>query len=223
MKVNAEGTENIAQCCREFGSRLIYYSTDYVFDGTSGHAYIESDTTNPQTIYGKSKLEGEKRIGDTINNFVIMRIAWVYGRYGNNFVKTMLKLGKAQVSKAGERDEITPIKIVNDQIGNPTWTLEIARQTEPLIDSDLTGIFHGTSENVASWYDFASEIFELMKMDVKILPCTTDQFLRPAKRPANSALENKRLKNLNINIMTDYKSALKKFLVLHGDDIKNEM
>jgi dTDP-4-dehydrorhamnose reductase len=130
MSINAEGTTNIALACREIGAKLIYYSTDYVFDGDKTTPYTETDTPNPQTVYGKSKLEGEKYVTEILEDYIILRIAWLYGAHGKNFVRTMIKLGEEQLKNSKDGQIVTPLKVVDDQIGNPTWTVEIARQTD---------------------------------------------------------------------------------------------
>jgi len=219
FSVNRDGTWNVAQACAEMGCRLIYYSTDYVFDGTKTSPYVETDVPNPKTVYGKSKLAGEEAILESLDDFAILRIAWVYGRQGKNFVKTMIRLGRQQLADRQLGKSVVPLKVVNDQIGNPTWTEEIVRQTATVLEHDLQGVFHATSEGVASWYDFARQIFEIMHMEIDIQPCTTAEFPRPAPRPAHSALENGRLKKAGLNMMRDYRIALEEFLGRYGQEL----
>ena len=214
MAVNGQGTRNVARACEAVRARLIYYSTDYVFDGTKRSAYVESDPTGPATVYGHSKLAGEKAIADLLDNYAIMRIAWVYGTYGSNFVKTMIKLGQDQIQTRKSDQSFQPLKIVDDQHGNPTWTHDVVEQTKTLIESDQTGVFHATSEGVTTWYELAQDIFRLSNMEVEIEPCTTEQFPRPAPRPRMSALENSRLNQLGLNRMRPYINALEEFLKL---------
>jgi len=216
MAVNAVGTENIAEACREIGAGMIYYSTDYVFDGSKGAAYIETDTPNPMTVYGISKLEGERLVADWLKDSVILRIAWVYGLHGRNFVKTMIKLGQEQIAARRSGLHMPSLKVVNDQIGNPTWTYEIVRQTQVAIENNLSGLFHSTSEGEVSWYHFARAVFEEAEMDVDVVPCTTEEYPRPAPRPRFSALENKNLKDAGLNKMVDYRVALKEFVKQNG-------
>ncbi|MCD6249963.1 MAG: dTDP-4-dehydrorhamnose reductase [candidate division Zixibacteria bacterium] len=216
MTVNAVGTHNLALACAEMGTRLIYYSTDYVFDGTKAEAYLETDQPNPKTTYGLSKLAGERAIEVLVENHLIMRIAWVYGRTGRNFVKTMIHLGRQQLDRIGRGDNVTPLKVVDDQFGNPTWTVDIAQQTMALLDSDLRGVVHATSEGETSWYGFASGIFHLMDMPVSLMPCTTEDFPRPAPRPKRSSLENSRLKAAGKNLMRDHRDALEQFIKTEG-------
>jgi dTDP-4-dehydrorhamnose reductase len=223
MSINAAGTENVARACREIGARLIYYSTDYIFDGEKKTPYIESDNPNPQTVYGRSKLEGERRVIDLLDDFAILRIAWVYGLHGKNFVRTMIKIGREQIQNAGAGKLVEPIRVVNDQVGNPTWTVEIAEQTDVIIENNLIGIFHCTSEGQASWYDFARAIFEEARMKVYLVPCATEEFPRPARRPVYSVLENKALGDLSLNMMADYKAALKRFFKQCGGRENDEL
>jgi dTDP-4-dehydrorhamnose reductase len=211
--VNVSGTANVAEACQTVGARMVYYSTDYVFDGRSETPYVETDTPNPQTAYGRTKLAGEKRVEETLEDFVILRLAWVYGFHGRNFVRTMLKLGYEQ-SRAVQRGEIIePLKVVDDQVGNPTWTMEIARQTETILESDLRGIVHCTSAGETSWFGFARAIFDTLGLVVQMRPCPTREFPRPAPRPAYSSLENRRLKEAGINYMRDWRGALTEFLI----------
>ena len=219
--VNHHGTWNVAQACAEIGARMIYFSTDYVYDGTSMKAYVESDIPDPKTVYGLSKLEGEEAVQDMVSDFAILRIAWVYGRHGKNFVKTMIRVGKQQEAAAPEKR--APLKVVDDQIGNPTWTADIVRQTEAVMESDLKGIFHATSEGETSWFAFARDVFENMKMVVDLRPCTTAEYPRPAPRPARSSLENLRLKQAGCNVMRDQRAALAEFLNLYGRELFDEV
>jgi dTDP-4-dehydrorhamnose reductase len=217
--VNRDGTWNVAQACAEMGCRLIYYSTDYVFDGTKTTPYVETDLLDPQTVYGKSKLAGEEAVLESLDDFAILRIAWVYGCQGKNFVKTMIRLGKQQVADREAGKSVSLLKVVNDQIGNPTWTEEIVKQTATVLENDLQGVYHATGEGVASWYEFARQIFENLHLEVDIQPCTTAEFPRPAPRPAHSALENGRLKKAGLNVMRDYRVALDEFLGRYGQEL----
>lgn len=217
--INADGTENVARAAAKVGASLLYYSTDYVFDGTATSPYVETGLPNPRTVYGRSKLAGEERVISCVDNYVIMRISWVYGLYGKNFVKTILQHGRDQVRKRQNGESPSPLMVVNDQTGNPTWTLEIARQTKAILEGGLYGLFHATSEGETSWYGFTRDIFDLMKMPVDILPCTTDQYPRPAPRPHYSVLENQRLKEAGLNVMRPYREALAEFLALHGEKL----
>ena len=203
--VNAIGPENIANSADNVGAKLIHISTDYVFDGNSNTSYVETDETHPLTIYGKSKLDGETRIAKVMERYQIYRIAWLYGRFGNNFVKTIINYAPKKIQNH------EPFKVVHDQFGTPTSTVEVCRQIITMLDKELFGVFHATCEGFCTWYDFTCEIVKLYNLDVEVLPCTTDEFPRPAPRPHFSVLENARLKNYNINVMTDWKNAFYKF------------
>ncbi|MBN1213501.1 MAG: dTDP-4-dehydrorhamnose reductase [candidate division Zixibacteria bacterium] len=217
MKVNAEGTAHIAQSCKEHGARMVYYSTDYVFDGRKGAPYMESDVPFPINEYGRSKLEGEKRVAEILDNFTVLRTAWLYGAYGKNFVRAVIRRGWQQIRAKHDGQIVTSVKVVNDQAGNPTWTMEVARQTRVVIENNLRGIIHATAEGETTWYDFAKEIFEYLKMPVYISPCSSEEYGSAAVRPANSSLENVVLKKAGLNVMRDYKAALFEFLSQTGE------
>ena len=221
MAVNAAGTENVARACKEVGARMVYYSTDYVFDGAKSTPYVESDPTDPQTHYGRTKLEGEKVVESLLDDYAILRIAWLYGgRKGKNFVVTMVRKGLLQIYQEQMGETITPLKVVDDQLGNPCWTLEVARQTRVVLANNLTGIFHATSEGETSWYGFARMIFEKLNMPVQISPCTTEEFPCLAPRPKRSSLENKRLKDAGLNVMRSWDVALDECLDQRGEPLK---
>jgi len=223
MAVNADGAENMALACRKVGARMVYYSTDYVFDGKAGGAYTEDDQTDPQTVYGQSKLAGEQAVQNVLDDYVILRIAWLYGRHGRNFVKTMIKLGFQQLRNRQQGRKVTPLKVVDDQFGNPCWTMDIARQTRAVLSGQLTGLFHATSEGETSWYGFTQGIFATMKLDVVVEPCTSDESPRPAPRPKRSTLSNQRLNEAGLNIMPDWRSSLESFLHEHSKEIIREL
>ena len=210
--VNADGAENVATACRDVGALMVHYSTDYVFDGEKESAYVEADRPNPQTVYGLSKLAGERRVMAALDKHVILRIGWVYGRYGSNFIGSMLRLARKwqEARRSGQAAE--PLKVVDDQVGSPTWTMDIARQTKAVLQSDLTGLFHCSSEGEVSRYGFACEIFDRLAWEVEVKPCDSGQYPRPAKRPRRSALENSRLKEAGLNLMRDYREALDEYL-----------
>ncbi len=170
-KVNGLGTKYLAQVAGEIGAKMLYISTDYVFDGTAKSPYETSEPTKPLGVYGETKLAGETFVQQYVDKFFIVRTAWVFGIFGNNFVKTMLRLGK-------EHDEIS---VVHDQIGSPTYTVDLARFMIELIRSEKYGIYHATNTGVCSWYEFAVEIFNQAGIDVKVNPVTTEEFPRPAK------------------------------------------
>ena len=204
-KLNAFGTANVASACHRNGIRLIAISTDYVFEGDADRPYNEFDRPNGgNTIYGKSKFAGEEAIRRHCPNHVICRISWLYGAGGPSFVHAMIKLVD------GTRPEL---KVVADQIGNPTSTLAVARQLRNILNQkELVGTFHLTCEGEATWADFAAEIFRLKGIDQKITPCTTDEFPRPAPRPANSRLDKMMLRLAGLPPMPDWKDALAEFI-----------
>lgn len=204
-KINAFGTANIAAACHRNQVRLIAISTDYVFDGGADCPYTEFDQANGgKTIYGKSKFSGEEAIRTHCPNHVIARISWLYGAGGPSFVHAMVKLAD------GTRPQL---KVVADQIGNPTSALAVARGLREIIKrSELTGTFHLTCEGEASWYELATEIFSQLKLNQKLLPCSTDEFPRPAPRPANSRLDKMMLRITGLPAMPHWKAALKEFL-----------
>jgi dTDP-4-dehydrorhamnose reductase len=179
--INGEAVLNIAKICNDFGIPLVHFSTDYVFDGESPLGYSEFDEPNPINIYGQSKLKGEKAIQENMENFYIIRTSWLFGPNGKNFVETMLKIGP----------EKGTLNVVNDQIGKPTYTLDLAKAVQTLATHENPyGIYHITNEEPVSWFDFAEEIFDLADLEVKVSPVSSDEFKRPAKRPECSILLN---------------------------------
>ncbi|MEG2544701.1 MAG: dTDP-4-dehydrorhamnose reductase, partial [Longicatena sp.] len=176
-KVNKEGTQNIANVCEELDIPMMYFSTDYVFDGQGEKPWDEYDNRTPLNVYGQTKYEGELAVERLKKHFII-RIAWVFGKNGNNFIKTMLKLGK----------ERGAVSVVNDQIGSPTYTYDLARLVVDMIQSEKYGTYHATNEGICSWYEFACEIFKQANMDVKVTPVDSDAFIVKATRPKNSRM-----------------------------------
>ena len=204
--LNADACGILAETAQRHGAALVHFSTDYVFDGEASAPYVEGSATNPQTVYGKSKLRGEEMILDSCPNSMIFRIAWLYGAHGNNFVKTIRKLAASRASEG------KPLKVVNDQFGTPTWTVSVCRQVFAMLDRQERGIFHGTSEGLCSWFDFAKEIVAASGIAADVQPCTTEEFPRPAPRPQYSVLENARLKAMGVNIMPDWQDGFHEFL-----------
>lgn len=206
-RLNAYGTANVASACHRCGIRLIAISTDYVFEGGSDRPYNEFDRpTGGNTIYGKSKFAGEEAVRTLCPDHVICRISWLYGPGGPSFVHAMMKLAD------GSRPEL---KVVNDQHGNPTSTLAVARALRNILNRrELAGTFHLTCEGEATWAEFAAEFFRIMKIDQKIVPCRTDEFPRPAPRPANSRLDKMMLRLAGLPPMPHWKEALKEFCAL---------
>ncbi|MFH1373082.1 MAG: dTDP-4-dehydrorhamnose reductase [bacterium] len=220
VAVNVVGSENVARACREIGAGMVYYSTDYVFDGTKTSPYVESDATGPRTVYGQTKLDGEMAVAALLDDYAVLRIAWLYGRNGKNFVSTMLQLGRRQIEQSRRGEKLSQLKVVDDQWGSPCWTVEIARQTGVIIANNLKGIFHVTAEGETTWYGVARRIFDQMNMPVQLTPCSTDEFPRPAPRPHRSTLENKCLKKLGLNIMRPWEEALDEFLRQEGEALR---
>jgi dTDP-4-dehydrorhamnose reductase len=202
FRVNAAATRNVAVAAREVGAKLCYISTDYVFDGTSTTPYNEFDQANPQTVYGKSKLAGEHAVLTLHDRFFIVRSSWVYGKYGNNFVKTMLKM-------AGERDQL---KVVDDQIGSPTYTKDLVSFLLELVHTDYYGIYHASNSGSCSWYDFAKAIFEDSSIDIQVDPCTTADFPRPAPRPAYSVMDHCAIRSSGLKLLRPWREALNHYL-----------
>lgn len=202
FKVNAEGTKYLAQAAEAVGAKFCYVSTDYVFDGTKNEPYKADDQTNPQTVYGKSKLVGEQYTQEYCSKNYIVRTSWVFGLYGNNFVKTMLRLV----------EEKKELGIVHDQVGSPTYTTDLARFIINLVQTDKYGIYHGSNSGVCSWYEFAKEIFEQSNIEIVVNPLTTEDFPRPAARPKYSVLDKGMIEENGFESFQDWKEALKDFL-----------
>jgi dTDP-4-dehydrorhamnose reductase len=203
-KVNVLGTRNVAVACREVDSALVYISTDYVFDGTKGSSYYEYDQTNPLSAYGKTKYLGEVYTRDILDKFYIVRTAWLYGYHGPNFVTTMLNLAKTNDT----------ISVVNDQVGSPTYTVDLANAIEQLIKKPAYGIYHVTNSEYCSWYEYAKEIFDIAGIDVEVKPVTTEEFPTPALRPEYSVLENYNWKMEGFPEIRSYKEALREYMDL---------
>lgn len=196
-KINVKGTENIAQIAKKLNATLVYISTDYVFDGTKESAYEPTDKPNPLNVYGKTKYEGELVIQKNCEKYYIIRTSWLYGIHGKNFVETMISLAKNK-----------ELKVVNDQIGTPTWSVDLSNAIIKLLkNKEEFGIYHICGSGKTSWYEFAKEIFEQSELKVNLKPCSTEEFPRPAKRPHFSVLNNNKK-------CESWKVALKKYLEL---------
>jgi dTDP-4-dehydrorhamnose reductase len=201
-KVNALGTKYLAEAAKFVGAKMVYVSTDYVFDGAGTEPYEVNHPTKPLGVYGETKLVGEKFLQETLEKHFIVRTAWVYGINGNNFVKTMLKLGQ-------DRKELG---VVYDQVGSPTYTVDLAKFLVELIDSEKYGVYHASNEGVCSWHEFAVEIFKQAGMEIQVNPLTSDQFPRPAARPKYSVLSKKKIEEEGFTPLRDWKEALKEYL-----------
>lgn len=201
FKVNALGPRNLAIACEEIKAKLIHISTDYVFSGEGDTPFCEYDTVAPQSVYGKTKLLGEEYVRQFCSRYFIVRTAWLYGYVGANFVKTMVRLAK-------QNGKVT---VVNDQLGNPTNAADLAHHLLLLSDTSEYGVYHCTGEGICSWYDFAKEIIRLSGVEAEVLPCTTEEYPTPAKRPAYSALENAMLCATVGNYMRPWQQALEAY------------
>ncbi len=199
--INVTGAKNLAEICKEFGATLVHISTDFVFDGDRRTPYTEADATNPQGVYGRTKLLGEHAIEAVGGKYYIVRTAWLYSQFGGNFMKTMLRL-------AGERDSIS---VVNDQIGTPTNANDLADAICRIITSNKNhyGIYHYSNEGVASWYDFAKRIFEYNQVKIDLQPIPTSQFPTPARRPSYSVLDKSKIKSIFGLSIPDWGTSLK--------------
>jgi dTDP-4-dehydrorhamnose reductase len=198
--INVEGSRNLAQVCKEQDIVLLHISTDFIFDGTATKPYTEEDIPNPTGVYGQTKLDGEKAIQDILEKYFIIRTSWVYSEFGNNFMKTMLRLGS-------ERDSLC---VVNDQIGTPTNAVDLAKALLKIIETvdkqwktdnrqpttDTYGVYNFSNEGQCSWYDFAKKIFEVNKIEIDVQPIPTSAYPTPAKRPAFSVLDKSKIKNV---------------------------
>jgi dTDP-4-dehydrorhamnose reductase len=206
-QINALGPKNLAEICVQNDAELVHVSTDYVFSGDpicldgKPRPYLEDDVCRPSTAYGKTKLEGEHFVRQSGAKSYILRTAWLYGE-GNNFVRTMLKLAETHHS----------IKVVKDQIGSPTSTVDLANAICELLGTGAYGLYHATCEGQCSWFDFAGKIFELSGKKVEVVPVTSEEFVRPAKRPAWSVLENAQLKSIGMNVFRPWEESLKEYL-----------
>ena len=194
--INYTGTENLAKTCSEVGAVLVYISTDYVFAGNGTEPYKAEDKTAPLNNYGLTKWQGEEAVRKYCKKYFITRTSWLYGIHGKNFVETMISLA--------DKPEL---KVVDDQIGCPTWTVELANGIVKLLDTNNYGTYHVCGSGNTSWYGFAKEIFKLAELEVNLKPCTTEEFPRPAKRPAYSVMDNN-------NICRNWKLALKDYMKL---------
>ena len=201
--INADSTRYIAQICRELGCKLMYISTDYVFDG-QGEDPWQPDCKDyaPLNVYGQTKLEGELAVRELLTKYFIVRIAWVFGLSGNNFIRTMLRLGQTH----------SILRVVSDQVGTPTYTLDLARLLVDMIETDKYGTYHATNEGYCSWYEFAREIMRLGHLPAKIHPVATADYPSPAARPLNSRLSKESLDEAGFPRLPHWKDALQRYL-----------
>lgn len=202
-KVNVSATENLAKLCGEKDIKFVYFSTDYVFNG-EGYDFFEpkDKITTQMNVYGRTKYEGELAVQKYINKSFIIRISWVFGINGNNFVKTMIKLGQERKS----------INVINDQIGSPTYTYDLAQLVKVMIKSDKYGIYHATNEGVCSWYEFALEIFKKLNIKIDVNPVSSDEYNSVAKRPKNSRLSKEKLIKSGFEKLPTWQDAIERYL-----------
>ncbi len=204
-KVNADGTENVAKECFKHNAKMLYLSTDYVFDGKGNEAWKpDCEEYKPLNVYGETKLAGERAVAAALNKYFIVRIAWVFGKSGNNFIKTMLKLAQTHNS----------LRVVNDQIGTPTYTYDLARLLADMIETEKYGYYHATNEGgYVSWADFAEEIFRQAGLSVTVVPVSTEEYgLSKAARPRNSRLDKSKLTENGFKLLPAWQDALKRYL-----------
>ena len=202
IKVNVDGTRNIARVCKQLDIKMLYISTDYVFDGTGERFWEPEDERHPQSVYGRTKYEGEVAVQEILDKYFIVRIAWVFGINGKNFVKTMLKLAET-------RDSLT---VVNDQFGSPTYTYDLAKLLVDMIQSEKYGIYHATNEGICSWYEFACAIFEEAGIAMNVRPVTSAEYGAKAKRPANSRMSKEKLTEAGFDRLPTWQDALGRYI-----------
>lgn len=200
--VNAGGTENIAKVCKEIGAKMIYISTDYVFPGTGEEFYKPSDATAPCNVYGKTKLEGELAVKKVMDKYFIVRISWVFGINGNNFIKTMLRLGETRKE----------LNVVADQIGSPTYTADLAVLLVDMVQTEKYGTYHATNEGVCSWAEFAEKIFAVAGMDLKVNHITSAEYPTKAVRPKNSRMNKDKLVENGFNRLPKWEDAVERYV-----------
>lgn len=200
--VNADGTRNMAAACRKTGAKLLYISTDYVFPGTGERSYETGDPTGPVNTYGRSKLAGELAVQSLLEKYFIVRISWVFGKNGNNFVKTMLRLAETKAE----------LSVVCDQIGSPTYTADLAPLLCDMVQTERYGVYHATNEGTCAWSEFAEAIFELAGRQVVVHPISTSAYPTRAARPLNSRMSKECLHSNGFQELPEWKNALARYL-----------
>lgn len=200
--VNSLSVKEIANVCKELDIPLVYISTDYVFDGSKDEEYTENDIENPINVYGKTKLDGENYVKEILDKYYIVRISWVFGENGKNFINTMLRLSK----------EHKELNIIDDQIGSPTYTKDLAPLLADMLETDRYGLYHATNEGFCSWYEFAKEIFKIKNIDIKVNPISTKDYPTKARRPLNSKMSKQKLIDKGFIPLRNWKEAVKDYL-----------
>lgn len=208
--VNVNGTNYLAKAAKKCHARFMYISTDYVFDGKGDTPFVETDTPNPVGYYGLTKYEGEKIVQDLFDEYFIVRISWVFGINGNNFIKTMLRLSET-------RNELN---VVGDQYGSPTYTFDLARLLLDLLQGDKYGIYHASNEGFCTWAEFTNEIFKLANKDVKVNAISTEEYPTRAVRPKNSRMSKQKLITNGIQPLPTWQDALKHYLIELNQEVK---
>ena len=207
-KVNADGPQNIANVCKELDIKMIQISTDYVFNGQGENFWEPDDEAAPTSVYGQTKYEGELAVRNTLEKYFIVRIAWVFGINGKNFVKTMLNLSK----------NYDTIRVVNDQFGSPTYTYDLARLLVDMVLTEKYGVYHATNEGTCSWYDFACAIFKEAGIEMNVVPVSTEEYGAKANRPANSRMSKEKLTENGFEKLPEWQDALSRYITA----LKNE-
>lgn len=207
-KVNAEGPQNIANVCKELDIKMMQISTDYVFSGKGERPWEPDDEREPQSVYGQTKYEGELAVQNTLDKYFIVRIAWVFGINGKNFVKTMLNLSQ----------KYDTLRVVNDQFGSPTYTYDLAKLLADMIVTEKYGVYHATNEGICSWHEFACAIFREAGIEMKVLPVTTEEYGAKANRPANSRMSKEKLVENGFEKLPTWQDALKRYV----EELKKE-
>lgn len=201
-RVNKDGTQNIANVCKKLDCKMIYISTDYVFDGEGERPWEPDDKQTPLNVYGLTKYEGELAVANTLSKYFIVRIAWVFGVNGKNFIKTMLNLAKTKDS----------LSVVNDQFGSPTYTYDLARLLVDMVQTEKYGFYHATNEGICTWYEFALEIFKTAGVDIKVTPVSSDEFPAKAKRPSNSRMSKEKLSDNGFERLPSWQDATHRYI-----------
>ena len=202
IRVNADGTRNIARVCKELGLKMVYISTDYVFDGKGERPWEPDDARSPLNVYGESKYQGELAVEEYLDKYFIVRIAWVFGVNGKNFIKTMLKLAENHKE----------INVVNDQTGSPTYTYDLAVLLADMVETEKYGRYHATNEGLCTWYEFAREIFKQAGIDIRVNPVSSEEFPAKAERPHNSRMDKSKLTENGFALLPPWQDALKRYL-----------